>query len=89
MSDFLAMGGYVGASNAGTSGDTPYAEIAYRIPADRWEVALEIESNRMRNSNCPQAEFDAEKKVVLNELWIGLDDPQDVRGLETWLWSLT
>lgn len=36
----LAMGGYVGASNSGTKGDTPYAEIAYRIPADRWEDAL-------------------------------------------------
>ena len=36
----LAMGGYVGASNSGTNGDTPYAEIAYRIPADRWEDAL-------------------------------------------------
>ncbi len=36
----LAMGGYVGASNAGTNGDTPFAEIAYRIPADRWEDAL-------------------------------------------------
>jgi len=36
----LAMGGYIGASNAGTNGDTPYAEIAYRIPVDRWEDAL-------------------------------------------------
>ena len=36
----LAMGGYVGASNAGTTGDTPFAEIAYRIPSDRWEDAL-------------------------------------------------
>ena len=36
----LAMGGYVGASNAGTNGDTPYAEISYRVPADRWEDAL-------------------------------------------------
>lgn len=39
-SAILAMGGYVGASNAGTNGDTPFAEIAYRIPADRWEDAL-------------------------------------------------
>src|SRR4029077_19801569 len=36
----LAMGGYVGASNAGTDGDTPFAEISYRIPAARWEDAL-------------------------------------------------
>ena len=39
-SSILAMGGYVGASNAGTDGDTPYAEISYRIPGDRWEEAL-------------------------------------------------
>ena len=39
-SAILAMGGYVGASNAGTNGDTPFAEISYRIPADRWEDAL-------------------------------------------------
>jgi len=39
-SAILAMGGYVGASNAGTKGDTPFAEISYRIPADRWEDAL-------------------------------------------------
>ena len=39
-SSILAMGGYVGASNAGTDGDTPYAEISYRIPGDRWEAAL-------------------------------------------------
>ena len=36
----LGMGGYVGASNAGTDGDTPFAEISYRIPSDRWEDAL-------------------------------------------------
>ena len=36
----LAMGGYVGASNAGTDGETEFAEISYRIPADRWEEAL-------------------------------------------------
>ena len=36
----LAMGGYVGASNAGTDGDTPFAEISYRVPSNRWEDAL-------------------------------------------------
>lgn len=65
-----------GSNNASTRNDA--TEYHFAFPADRWEVALEIESNRMRNSNCPQAEFDAEKKVVLNELWIGLDDPSDV-----------
>jgi len=65
-----------GSNNASTRNDA--TEYHFAFPSDRWEVALEIESNRMRNSNCPQAEFDSEKKVVLNELWIGLDDPQNV-----------
>ncbi len=70
-----------GSNNASTRNDA--TEYHFSFPADRWEVALEIESNRMRNSNCPQAEFDPEKKVVLNELWIGLDDPADVLSTAT------
>jgi zinc protease len=65
-----------GSNNASTRNDA--TEYHFTFPADTWEVALEIEANRMRNSNCQQAEFDAEKKVVLNELWMGLDDPSDV-----------
>jgi hypothetical protein len=34
------MGGYVGASNTSNDGDTPIAQITYRIPVDRWEDAL-------------------------------------------------
>jgi len=37
----VAIGGYVGASNTGNQGDRPTAEITYRIPADRWEAALD------------------------------------------------
>jgi polyhydroxyalkanoate synthesis regulator phasin len=37
-----AMGGYVGASSTGNDGDRPYAMITYRIPADRWEDALDL-----------------------------------------------
>ncbi|MBL9087529.1 MAG: insulinase family protein [Planctomycetia bacterium] len=65
-----------GTNNASTRNDA--TEYHFSFPADRWEVALEIEADRMRNSNCPQGEFDSEKKVVLNELYIGLDDPNDV-----------
>jgi len=65
-----------GTNNASTRTDA--TEYHFSFPADRWEVALEIEADRMRNSNCPQEEFDNEKKVVLNELYIGLDDPNDV-----------
>lgn len=65
-----------GRNNASTRYDA--TEYHFVFPADRWEVALEIEADRMRNANCPQHEFDLEKKVVLNELYIGLDDPYDV-----------
>lgn len=37
-----AMGGYVGASETGNDGDTPIASITYRIPAARWEDALDL-----------------------------------------------
>jgi hypothetical protein len=37
-----AMGGYIGASQTRNEGDTPIASITYRIPADRWEDALDL-----------------------------------------------
>ena len=37
-----AMGGYVGASQTENVDDQPYATITYRIPADRWEDALDL-----------------------------------------------
>jgi hypothetical protein len=37
-----AMGGYVGASRTQNVDDRPIAEITYRIPADRWEDALDL-----------------------------------------------
>jgi Domain of unknown function (DUF4349) len=37
-----AMGGYVGASRTENVEDRPLAQITYRIPADRWEDALDL-----------------------------------------------
>jgi hypothetical protein len=37
-----AMGGYVGASQTENIEDRPFATITYRIPADRWEDALDL-----------------------------------------------
>lgn len=37
-----AMGGYVGASRTENVEDRPFATITYRIPADRWEDALDV-----------------------------------------------
>jgi len=37
----VALGGYVGASTTSNDADRPSAEITYRIPAERWEQALD------------------------------------------------
>jgi hypothetical protein len=37
----VGLGGYVGASNTSNAGDRPTAQITYRIPADKWEPALD------------------------------------------------
>src|SRR6187401_1683744 len=37
----VGLGGYVGASTTSNDGEQPSAEITYRIPADRWEAALD------------------------------------------------
>jgi hypothetical protein len=37
-----AMGGYIGASQTQTMGDSPIASVTYRIPVDRWEDALDL-----------------------------------------------
>jgi hypothetical protein len=37
----VALGGYVGASNTSNAEDRPSAQITYRVPADRWEDALD------------------------------------------------
>ena len=38
----VGLGGYVGASTTTNDGDKPSAEITYRIPAAKWEAALDI-----------------------------------------------
>jgi zinc protease len=65
-----------GSNNASTRNDC--TEYHFTFPADRWPAALEIEANRMRNSDVQQTEFDPEKNVVLQELKKDLDDPEDV-----------
>lgn len=37
----VALGGYVGASSTSNDDERPTAQITYRIPADRWEDALD------------------------------------------------
>lgn len=62
-----------GSNNAFTDSDVTAYHFA--LASDRWETALEIEANRMRNCSLDEAEFEAEKNVVLEELAMGEDDP--------------
>ncbi len=62
-----------GNNNAFTSAD--HTAYWFELASDRWEKALEIEADRMRGLLLDPTEYEAEKKVVLEELSMGLDDP--------------
>lgn len=62
-----------GGNNAFTSHD--FTAYYFSFASDRWEVALDIEADRMVNCAFEPDEFEAEKKVVIEELKTGLDSP--------------
>jgi len=62
-----------GSNNAFTSQD--FTAYYFNFASDRWNIALEIEADRMVNCNFDSEEFEAEKKVVIEELKGGLDSP--------------
>jgi len=62
-----------GSNNAGTYKD--WTQYYFNLASDRWETALAIEANRMRNLALDPGEFEAERKVVLEELTMGRDSP--------------
>src|ERR1700704_2094225 len=62
-----------GGNNAFTSHD--FTAYYFNFASDRWEIALEIEADRMVNCSFEPDEFEAEKKVVIEELKTGLDSP--------------
>lgn len=62
-----------GSNNAFTSND--YTAYYFNFASDRWQQALEIEANRMRNNRFDPHEFELEKQVVLEELKMDLDTP--------------
>lgn len=62
-----------GSNNAFTSHD--FTAYYFNFAADRWEIALDIEADRMTNCVFDPDEFDAEKKVVIEELKTSLDSP--------------
>src|SRR6516165_1565058 len=62
-----------GGNNAFTSQD--FTAYYFNFASDRWDIALEIEADRMVNCAFDPDEFEAEKKVVIEELKTGLDSP--------------
>ena len=62
-----------GSNNAFT--DTDSTAYYFSMASDRWETVLEIEASRMRGCLLDPAEFESEKKVVLEELAMGEDEP--------------
>src|SRR5262244_2852725 len=62
-----------GANNAFTSHD--FTAYYFNFASDRWQVALDIEADRMVSCTFEPDEFEAEKKVVIEELKTSLDSP--------------
>ena len=71
-----------GANNAFTWLD--FTAYYFTFASDRWQAALEIEADRMRNTTFAEADFESEKQVVEEELRIGLDGPWEVLENEVW-----
>lgn len=71
-----------GANNAFTWLD--FTAYYFTFASDRWEAALEIEADRMRNTSFAEQEFASEKQVVEEELRIGLDGPWEALENEVW-----
>jgi zinc protease len=62
-----------GGNNAFTAHD--FTAYYFNFASDRWDIALQIEADRMVNCAFDPEEFEAEKKVVIEELKTGLDSP--------------
>jgi zinc protease len=66
-----------GANNAYTTED--FTVFHFDFASDRWEAALEIEADRMRNLRIDEKhEFMEEKGAVINELMRNEDEPWDL-----------
>jgi len=70
-----------GANNAFTAHD--FTAYYFNFASDRWNFALDIEADRMVNCTFEPDEFEAEKKVVIEELKTSLDSPWGLLIQET------
>jgi zinc protease len=73
--------------NGGTNNAFTWLDFTayyFTFASDRWEVALDIEASRMRNTLFNENEFQSEKQVVEEELRIGLDGPWEALENEVW-----
>jgi len=62
-----------GGNNAFTSHD--FTAYYFNFASDRWDIALEIEADRMTSCPCDPEELDTEKKADSETLKHGLDSP--------------
>jgi zinc protease len=62
-----------GSNNAYTF--TDFTAYYFNFEASRWRLALEIESDRIRNCSFVPKEFEAERGAVLNEMHAAHDSP--------------
>jgi len=62
-----------GTNNAFTGED--FTAYFFSFASDRWDIALQIEADRMVNNTFAPEEYTPEKQVVIEELQIGLDSP--------------
>jgi zinc protease len=62
-----------GQTNAETDFDLTH--FWFELPADCWELALEVEIDRMAHARFDPAEVELERKVILEELAADLDSP--------------
>jgi zinc protease len=62
-----------GTNNAFT--DYDYTAYYFNFASDRWMTAFAIEADRMQHCILDEAEFEKERRVVLEEMRMGEDDP--------------
>jgi zinc protease len=69
-----------GSNNAFTTHDA--TAYFFSFASDRWELALEIEADRMAGLELDPLEVDSERDVILEELAMVRDDPWDALAQE-------